>query len=332
MRRLALAIAAAAVVAPPAAADQRGSSRLEWLLGTRLTGTRVRLGAKPQLRWRADGATTIADAVFDEGDAFSRLRGDTPGAARIVIGGRAVKLAAYVRQRDLAPVVRRATLLHPSRTRAGAGRDPGTPGVHLDPGARIDPGRRRGGFTAAAIKLGAIEARGLVDTAAVDVEFVPKPASASPPDGEWRQIKPPLVLRDRPGGGPQVARLVGDGSLISVRLLESRGTHALIACEEEGAIAVGWVSARRLLPGEGSVWGALSGMGYGAHRIRLLEGTVLSERAGGEPIGLMTGTAWVRSYGKSGTWVEVDVETEVGALRVWASSDRMQSGDDPPTP
>ena len=232
MRWLGIAIALA-VAMPPADADS--PSQLEWLLDTRFTGTKVRLRGNAELRWRPDSAKPIADVSLDDDSAFRRLRAKA-GQTRIAFGGSRVELAAYVKAEHLAPVASRRAVVRLAAAAADRPFTDRTPGIHLEAGALVEPKRRGKRATRVAIKRGVIEASGYLPNAIVATEFV---ASASPKEreGPSRNVKSPAVLRVRPGGAV-VARLV-ESHPIAVTLIETRGKHALVACEEGDTVAVG---------------------------------------------------------------------------------------------
>jgi hypothetical protein len=319
-----LAVAVCIAIAAPAAVGGGEPSPLEWLLGTRKSGTQVRLKPKASLRWHPEAAP-IAGLSPEDGDSFARLR-DPGDQVRIVVGGSHCEVTAYVRIADLSTVATRRALLHPSRSRAARPFADRSPGVHLEAGGRLENARRGSRLTAAAIRLDSLEARGHVDSAAVGFEFIPSSGYAIPEAAPWRTITPPAALRDRPGAGPIVARLVG-GHPVNARELERRGGHALIAVGGDRLAAVGWIPTEQLDDGGGIVGGLIGGGGSGGQWLRLEVGAVLSDRARGVPIGVVTRATSALIRKREGHWTQIEMDTALGDVEVWASRRRMRTGD-----
>lgn len=311
---------AAPAKAQPGSGDSRIEEWFEWSLDTAPTGTRVRPQAGASFVFGPSGGVPAAASPSDPRQSLARLSAPGEDWIRVRVDGPAVRVALYLRQGDLAPLARRPALLAPTRAAARRGGDDDSPGVHLEVGAPLAVGAGRGGVRRASLAPGDLRASGFVASDAVGIEFAPRPRPRVR-GGTWVSIPGDTRLRARPGGGAVVATLARSGRA-SVRVLERRGRHALVAYRGEWGDAVGWIAGDIGSPVIVSdILGGLGLRGSSSRQIALPPGSLLAGRRGGEPVGLVTRSRRFAVRSRDGDWIEISASSEIGDLSLWTRSD-----------
>ena len=293
-------------------------SRLEWLLGSRLTGSEVLPKTSARFFWSTDGNRPIAGTTLEPYRTLKRLKA-SGSRVRVVASSDIADIAVYIERADLHPVTTRAVTIGGS-----AGID--MPGLHLDAGAPIVVERSGRISSRVAFRDGPISARGHLDSRAIDIDFVKPENKTAPTTLPVHSITRKTALRQRPGGGATIAVLDPKAdSHLEIYKIRSAGQQSLVSYTFRYGTAVGWVATNRLGTYQfGFGLRGVGGGGGGSHRLRVAANTVLRSGKRGAVVGLTVKKAWLRRLAIESNWSQVVVPTQFGDLPLWINDERME--------
>ena len=275
-----------------------------------------------------DGRAVLIPVRVLDGDV-----GGSPRRPRLLCITRSQRVAAYAEAADLTVVALAGAVLVRSAT-LPAVVDDATPGVHFVAGAEITlaggPPVSSAGATGQDATVEAsyqglfLRSAGYIARDHVDVVYTEAaaPFAYSEPNGE---LTGNVWLLDRPGGKKfiEIARRKDVTNQLLVRTLgPTEKRFVLIRYDEYNAYAVGWAPRRAVRdydPADGSggfgVGGVSGGVSGNPQQVQLARGTLLTDDASGEVVGVITAD--------EGFDCEGDCEGDRPLVKVWACTSSL---------